>query len=74
VAGVVYNGKFIDQKCAMKELNVAVKTFKSSADVDSLKSLLSELKIMTKVGQHENVVNLIGAYTREIKQSNLNQH
>lgn len=32
----------------------------------SLKSLLSELKVMLYLGRHENLVNFIGAYTQEL--------
>lgn len=49
---------------------MAVKTVNPSADVAYFKTLLSELKVMTFVSHHENVVGLIGACTANIKESN----
>jgi len=45
---------------------VAIKTVKKFADISYLKALLSELKICCYVGQHENIVNLIGGCTQNI--------
>ncbi len=47
--------------------DVAIKTVKPYADIEYLKALLSELKVMSCVGKHEYVIELIGAYTKEIK-------
>ncbi|KAL9836527.1 macrophage colony-stimulating factor 1 receptor [Geothlypis trichas] len=44
-------------------LKVAVKMLKSSADRDEQDALMSELKIMSHLGHHENIVNLLGACT-----------
>nr|XP_033782802.1 macrophage colony-stimulating factor 1 receptor isoform X2 [Geotrypetes seraphini] len=44
-------------------LKVAVKMLKSSAHVDEKEALMSELKIMSHLGHHENIVNLLGACT-----------
>ncbi|NXX18479.1 CSF1R factor, partial [Podargus strigoides] len=44
-------------------LKVAVKMLKSSADRDEQEALMSELKIMSHLGHHENIVNLLGACT-----------
>ena len=49
---------------------VAIKTVKKTADIAYLKALLSELKIMCFVGQHDNIVNLIGACTENIHKRN----
>jgi hypothetical protein len=48
---------------------VAVKTVNPAADPTYFKTLLGELKIMTFLSPHENVVNFIGACTSEIKDS-----
>jgi serine/threonine protein kinase len=40
---------------------------KATADVGYLKALLSELKIMSFVGRHPNVVNLLGACTQNLR-------
>uniref|UniRef100_A0A8C0ZWV2 receptor protein-tyrosine kinase n=1 Tax=Castor canadensis TaxID=51338 RepID=A0A8C0ZWV2_CASCN len=44
-------------------LKVAVKMLKSTAHSDEKEALMSELKIMSHLGQHENIVNLLGACT-----------
>ncbi|XP_069725242.1 macrophage colony-stimulating factor 1 receptor [Phaenicophaeus curvirostris] len=44
-------------------LKVAVKMLKTSADTDEQEALMSELKIMSHLGHHENIVNLLGACT-----------
>ena len=36
---------------------------------DVLKSLMSELKIMSHLGSHPNIVNLLGAVTTNIQRS-----
>lgn len=46
---------------------VAVKTIKPTTDVIYFKSLLSELKILQYIGHHRNIVNLLGAITKNIK-------
>ena len=37
-------------------------------DHDQLLALMSELKILAHIGHHLNVVNLLGACTKEIRQ------
>ncbi|KAM5302216.1 macrophage colony-stimulating factor 1 receptor isoform 2-T2 [Glossophaga mutica] len=44
-------------------LKVAVKMLKPTAHTDEKEALMSELKIMSHLGQHENIVNLLGACT-----------
>lgn len=45
---------------------VAVKMVKSQTDNEALTSLASELKVMMHLGVHLNVVNLLGAVTKNI--------
>ena len=45
---------------------VAVKMVKSNADPAAIESLVGELKIMIQLGSHLNVVNLLGACTKDI--------
>ncbi|XP_046614588.1 vascular endothelial growth factor receptor 1-like isoform X1 [Neodiprion virginianus] len=53
--------------CAEGEVTtVAVKMVRRSADPSYMKALASELKIMAHLGQHLNVVNLLGACTKNI--------
>ena len=50
---------------------VAVKTLKPYAGKDLLKALMSELKILTHLGQHQNIVNLLGAITTNLQMRKL---
>lgn len=45
---------------------VAVKMVRSKANVAALEALVSELKILIYLGSHLNVVNLLGACTKNI--------
>lgn len=45
---------------------VAVKTVKPNADESHFRALITELKIMANLGKHFNVVNLIGACTKNL--------
>ncbi|XP_045422802.1 receptor-type tyrosine-protein kinase FLT3 [Lemur catta] len=44
-------------------IQVAVKMLKEKADSSEKEALMSELKMMTHLGNHENIVNLLGACT-----------
>lgn len=46
-------------------MGVAVKIGKH-VSLRSMQGLLAEIKMMTYLGQHENIVSLIGAYTHEL--------
>lgn len=50
---------------------VAVKMVKDCTDRDQMMALLSELKILIHVGQHLNIVNLLGAVTKDIRYGEL---
>jgi len=45
---------------------VAVKMARDKNNVAALEALVSELKILIHLGSHENVVNLLGACTKNI--------
>ncbi|XP_063699652.1 vascular endothelial growth factor receptor kdr-like isoform X2 [Culicoides brevitarsis] len=49
-----------------EESTVAVKMVKANTDDEIMRALISELKIMVHLGQHLNVVNLLGAVTKNI--------
>lgn len=49
-----------------EETTVAVKMVKHTADNEIMRALVLELKIMVHMGQHLNVVNLLGAVTKNI--------
>uniref|UniRef100_A0A8C5BPV1 receptor protein-tyrosine kinase n=1 Tax=Gadus morhua TaxID=8049 RepID=A0A8C5BPV1_GADMO len=44
-------------------MRVAVKMLKASAHADEREALMSELKILSHLGRHKNIVNLLGACT-----------
>ncbi|XP_051902384.1 macrophage colony-stimulating factor 1 receptor 2 [Hippocampus zosterae] len=46
------------------ETRVAVKMLKPSAHSEEREALMSELKILSHLGYHDNIVNLLGACTR----------
>ncbi|KAK3099579.1 hypothetical protein FSP39_006473 [Pinctada imbricata] len=50
---------------------VAVKMVKDCTDRDQMMALLSELKILIHIGQHLNIVNLLGAVTKDIRYGEL---
>ena len=54
-----------------EKTTVAVKMVKRNADTTYIKALASELKIMVHLGKHLNVVNLLGACTRNVNKSML---
>ena len=54
------------QAVGMVNSTVAVKMVKSQVDDTALSSLASELKILIHLGKHFNVVNLLGACTRNL--------
>ncbi|XP_035711954.1 vascular endothelial growth factor receptor kdr-like isoform X2 [Folsomia candida] len=57
--GLVYKG-------SLDGRNIAVKTLKRNADVNYLRSLLTELKVMIYLNEHPNIVNLVGANTKHL--------
>lgn len=64
--GVVVKGYATGILPHEEETTVAVKMVKPTAENDVIKALVSELKIMVHLGQHLNVVNLLGAVTKNI--------
>lgn len=44
---------------------------KPGSDPSHVNALVSELKIMIHLGRHVNIVNLLGAYTGNINESNI---
>jgi serine/threonine protein kinase len=45
---------------------IAVKMVRSQANIAAMEALISELKILVYLGSHLNVVNLLGACTKQI--------
>ena len=64
--GRVVKAEAIGLKLDEPITTVAVKMVKSNVDATALESLIGELKIMARLGSHPNVVNLLGAYTKNI--------
>lgn len=50
---------------------VAVKMVRSQGNMLGLKALMSELKIMVHMGSHLNIVNLLGACTKNVTKGTL---
>jgi serine/threonine protein kinase len=66
--GRVVKAQFSDSQKGDDEKTVAVKMVRSRANVSAMEALVSEMKIMSYLGSHLNVVNLIGACTKDISQ------
>ncbi|XP_045491970.1 vascular endothelial growth factor receptor 1 isoform X3 [Colias croceus] len=62
--GVVYKAEARGIVNAEETTTVAVKMVKKTADNMYIKALASELKIMVHLGKHVNIVNLLGACTK----------
>jgi hypothetical protein len=67
--GIVYKGEY------HKETPVAVKTIKVQAKpeetIKQLEALMDELKVMSYIGSHPNIVLLLGAQTTKLKENKL---
>ncbi|KAK8769536.1 hypothetical protein V5799_013999, partial [Amblyomma americanum] len=50
---------------------VAVKMLKEGADMSQFKALLAELKILIHLGRHLNIVNILGAVTKNLAKGEL---
>ncbi|XP_049548218.1 platelet-derived growth factor receptor alpha-like [Anopheles darlingi] len=64
--GVVMKGTAIGIVLNESQTIVGVKMVKNKYDNEALYALVAELKIMMHLGQHLNVVNLLGAVTKNI--------
>jgi len=53
-------------KAKLRGIDVAVKTLKSNAQRQVLLALLAEIKIMSNLEDHINIISFLGAYTKEI--------
>ncbi|KFQ18762.1 Receptor-type tyrosine-protein kinase FLT3, partial [Merops nubicus] len=61
--GKVVNATAYGISNAGDSVQVAVKMLKEKSDASEKDALMSELKMMTHIGSHENIVNLLGACT-----------
>ncbi|NWY46305.1 FLT3 kinase, partial [Sylvia atricapilla] len=61
--GKVVNATAYGINSAGDAVQVAVKMLKEKPDASEKDALMSELKMMTHIGSHENIVNLLGACT-----------
>jgi FMS-like tyrosine kinase 1 len=69
--GVVMRAKAIGITDNENVSTVAVKMVRQNAEATHIKALASELKIMSHLGKHLNVVNLLGACTKNLLQSKI---
>ncbi|CAG7786744.1 unnamed protein product [Allacma fusca] len=58
----------IVQKGTLNGQSVAVKSSKSTADIEYFKAFLKEIKLMAYIGEHENVVRFCGAVVDKIQE------
>ncbi|XP_067025155.1 angiopoietin-1 receptor-like [Acropora muricata] len=63
VFGVVYKGEICGKNGEITPC--AVKALKASATDEETRDLYNELKIMSNIGSHPNLVNLLGACTKD---------
>ncbi|CAG7731353.1 unnamed protein product [Allacma fusca] len=52
-------------------IQVAVKTVRPNVDLQYFRALLSEVKVMTCIGRHPHIVNIVGACTKDIRKSEI---
>ncbi|XP_014212347.1 vascular endothelial growth factor receptor 3-like, partial [Copidosoma floridanum] len=69
--GVVYKAEAHGIIAEKSISTVAVKTIRKNADLMYISTLAKELKIMIYLGQHLNVINLLGACTKNIAKREL---
>ncbi|CAL8122200.1 unnamed protein product [Orchesella dallaii] len=61
--GSVYKGRICNSG---SEYEVAFKTTRPACPAFALRGLLSEIKILSHLGKHDNIVSICGAYTAEL--------
>ena len=64
--GVVWEAKALQVLPNEVETVVAVKALHKNAEIKHMQALANELKMMIYLGNHKNIVNLIGACTKKI--------
>ncbi|KAK4316390.1 hypothetical protein Pmani_012440 [Petrolisthes manimaculis] len=64
--GRVYRATALNLLPGHSRTTVAVKMIKSRTDSIQLKALRSEVKIMIHIGRHVNIVNLLGAHSKDL--------
>ncbi|CAF1581702.1 unnamed protein product [Adineta ricciae] len=62
--GFVYQGIAKNIKSEEKVTTVAIKTVRDDATSDEIENLLKELSVMKMVGQHMNIISLLGCCTQ----------
>lgn len=61
----------LDESDESESTTVAVKMLKERADSNQRKALMAELKILIHLGRHLNIVNLLGAVTKNLVKGEL---
>lgn len=62
--GQVYRGELKTPRIPNGHLTVAVKMLKQTATDRELIDLVSEMEVMKQIGQHPNIINLVGCCTQ----------
>jgi hypothetical protein len=60
--GIVYRGEVQGKEVAVKTLLPDV------LDAKSIRSMLAEMRVMSELGTHPNIVRLVGVHTRDVEQ------
>ena len=69
--GTVSRGTTHDPNNPEQKIKVAVKTVNNPLDLSQLNALMCEIKVLDKLDQHLNLVNMVGACTNEFKDGRL---
>ncbi|CAL8075527.1 unnamed protein product [Orchesella dallaii] len=69
--GTVVRGIIRNFKGTGEDVSVAVKTTKLSSPPTAITGMMSEIKVLGYLGKHDQIVNLIGAYTKEIRRGDV---
>lgn len=64
---MTFQASVVDYFSDNSNKTVAVKTVNPLSGFDSVKALASEIKTMSHLGKHVNIVNLLGAYTKNVR-------
>lgn len=67
--GIVFKARIVDFRDKHTPTDVAVKTVSPNSDLSCIKALEAELQVMIRIGNHLNVVNLLGVSMGNIDKS-----
>ncbi|ODM90595.1 Receptor-type tyrosine-protein kinase FLT3 [Orchesella cincta] len=68
--GIVYQGN-VHRTTGEANIIVAVKTTQPSSPLTAITGMVSEIEVMSHLGRHDNIVNLVGIYTKSIRKGKI---